>query len=74
MNTGKEKFDEMLQARRPVGLKTGLGYFNEKHIPRNTMKNTVKRLNINIVGATGSINGTFRRENLTNIVKRRLNN
>lgn len=52
MNTRKAKLDAMLQARRPIGLKTSLGYVGEKH-------------NMNGVNKNRNLEGVFRRESVT---------
>lgn len=55
MNTGKVKLDEILEASRPTGLKTG--YVGGKKITDD-----VKNL--------GNLESVFRRENMSNIEKR----
>lgn len=64
MNTSKAKLDEIVEAGKPVGLKTSLGYIGGNH----------KKQNIDDINKFGSLDDVFKRTNMTSADKNKLIN
>lgn len=61
---GKAKLDEMLQARRPAGLKTSLGYVTNKHTLGHTLRILLRGQTSTLLGQQAVLKEYFKKETL----------